>query len=505
VIKKYLTLFLSFIFFYSNAQIISTIAGNGTLGYSGDSGLAVQAQMNQPWNTAIDIHGNIFISDPENYRIRRVDKNGIITTVAGNGTSGYSGDGGLATAAQLSNFIRVAVDGSDNLYISDGVFHCIRKVNSQGIISTIAGTGNPGFTGDNGPSSSALLNTPNCVITDFSGNLYISDWNNSRIRLIDTNGIIKTIAGNGNIDFSGDNGLATNATFHSVWGLSVDRNGNLFLADGNNYRVRKIDTSGIITTIAGDGNIGSGGDGDGGLAVNAHLSYVIGVSADAFGNIYISDAGTNRIRKVNNAGIISTIAGNGSSGYSGDNGPADAAQISSDAGFITSDSLGNIYIADRGNHCIRKIVLQKPVIDSFSPHETYFGDSVIISGSGFTGTQSVSFGDSTAEYFYIKNDSIIIAFVGNGATGSISVTTYNGVTTKAGFTYIKTCFWNGSIDNAWENANNWDCGFVPDGNAIVVIDSGTVIVNSNTTVWGLVISPGASFTVNTPYNLTILH
>jgi len=300
--------------------IITTLAGNGTPGFTGDNGPATSAQLNSPNGVAVDSAGNVYISDFGNNRIRKVT-NGIITTVAGNGTPGYSGDNGPATSAQLNSPNGVAVDSAANVYTSDSGNSRIRKV-AGGVITTVAGNGTAGFSGDNGPATGAELNEPVGVASDTSGNLYISDKNRysdyGLVRKV-SNGIITTVAGNGTCCFSGDNGPATSAQIAVPYDVTVDSAGNLYIADGNNNRIRKVSNNGIITTVAGNGTPGFSGDN--GPATSAELNGPDGVAVDSAGNLYIADEGNYRIRKVSN-GVITTVAGNGTRGFSGDNGPA---------------------------------------------------------------------------------------------------------------------------------------------------------------------------------------
>jgi sugar lactone lactonase YvrE len=331
------------------AGIISTIAGNGIEGYSGDGGPATAAQLNKPSGVAVDSAGNIYIADVENHRIRKVTTTGIISTVAGE-TEGYSGDGGLATAAQLRLPYDVVFDSAGNRYIADS--NRIRKVTTAGIISTVAGVSINGFGGDGGLATAAKLGEPMGIAVDSTGNLYIADLHNHRIRMVTPTGIISTIAGNGNWGYTGDGGLATAAQLNNPSGMAVDSAGNLYIADSYNNRIRKVTTAGIISTVAGNGTEGYGDDA--GLATSARLHAPSGMAIDFSGNLYIADGGNNRIRKVTTAGIISTVAGNGNWGYSGDGSLATAAQFGSLDG-VAVDSVGNLYIADSYNSRIRKI------------------------------------------------------------------------------------------------------------------------------------------------------
>jgi len=281
----------------NDAHIIDTVAGNGTLGYSGDGGSADQTKLCYPYGVAVDASGNLYIADMDNCCIRKVDTSGIITTVAGNGTWGYSGNGGPADQAKLCYPHDVAVDGSGNIYIADTYNCCIRKVDTSGIITTVAGDGTEGYSGDGGPAVQAKLHDPCGVAVDGSGNIYIADTNNRCIRKVDTSGIITIVAGDGTEGYSGDGGPAVQAKLHDPCGVAVDGSGSIYIADTWNDCIRKVDTSGIITTVTGDGTWW-GYSGDGGPAAQAKLYNPYGVIIDASGNIYIADTYNHRIRKM---------------------------------------------------------------------------------------------------------------------------------------------------------------------------------------------------------------
>jgi len=360
----------------NDANVITTVAGNGLEGFSGDGGPATLATLYSPESVSIDSAGNMYIADTRNHRIRKVNTSGIITTVAGNGSGGFSGDGRLATQARLFYPTAVIVDSADNLYISDYENHRIRKVDPGGIITTIAGNGidlwdgSGGFSGDGGPATQAQLGYPASISMDSAGNIYFADIGNYRIRKVDTSGIITTVAGNGSWGFSGDGGLATQARMTHSWGLVVSNAGNIYINDYYNRRIRKVDASGIITTIAGNGISGFGGDG--GPATQAQLRSPGALAIDSVGNIYISDR--DRIRKVDTSGIITTVAGNGSWGFSGDGGPATQAQLR--AGGLAVDSAGNIFIADStalGNR-VRKVSRPGSMVQSGISGDIFFAD-----------------------------------------------------------------------------------------------------------------------------------
>jgi trimeric autotransporter adhesin len=328
------------------------VAGNGIQGYSGDGGPATSASLNMPAHVAVDVSGNIYIAENRN-RIRMVTKStGIITTVAGDGTYIYSGDGGPAIYAGLRFTGGIAVDASGNIYIADLGAHRVRMVTkSTGIITTVAGDGTRGYSGDGGPATSAILDSPNSVAFDASENMYILVEN--RIRIVTkSTGIITTVAGDGTNGYAGDGGLATSAGLTGPFGIAVDASGNIYIADSLSDRIRMVTKStGIITTVAGNGIRGYAGDG--GPATSAGLYYPNCIAVDASGNIYFQDGSTNRVRKVTkSSGIITTVAGNGIQGYSGDGGPATSASFDAPYGLAV-DASGTIYIPDIINHRVR--------------------------------------------------------------------------------------------------------------------------------------------------------
>jgi hypothetical protein len=343
------------------SQVINTVAGNGygagtgMSNYSGDGGPATAAEMGYTYGVAFDGHNNMYISDWGYGIIRKVNTSGIITSVAGTPTGGgYSGDGGPATAAELSSPQKVAFDHVGNMYIPDVLNNVIRKVDTFGIITTVVGSYTAGmtYTGDGGQATSAGLNFPNSVIFDPMGNLYISDGGNNAIRKVNTLGIISTIAGVGTTGYSGDGGQATLAKLNNPWGLAFDASGNLYFSDNGNNCIRRINSSGIITTVAGTGTGGYGGDG--GLATLAQLSGPYGICVDPRGNLYIADLYNVRVRMVDTSGIITTVAGTGAKGYSGDGGSPVLAKLN-DPSDVAFDGLGNLYIDDAYNNVIRAV------------------------------------------------------------------------------------------------------------------------------------------------------
>ncbi len=304
--------------------VTTTVAGGGT-GDLGDGGPATDATFSShPMRVTGDREGNLFVADAHHARIRRIDTaTGIIDTVAGCGIEGYSGDGGPAVHAQLASPHGTALDRHGNIYIADLKNDRIRKVDaSTGIITTVAGNGEHGYSGDGGPATEAMLASPIAVTASPKGDLYIADHRNSRIRKVDAaTGIIATVAGTGEQDFRGDGGPATQAAISLPRDVALDAAGTLYIADGANNRIRRVARNGTITTIAGTGRTEFSGDG--GPASKANLSMPYSIALDSDGNLYIVDTGNYRVRKIDaSTGIITTVAGNGSYGFSGDGGPA---------------------------------------------------------------------------------------------------------------------------------------------------------------------------------------
>lgn len=360
---------------------ITTVAGDGTAGYSGDGSAATSAELYSPFSTAIDKSGNLYIADQANNRVRMVTPSGTISTVAGNGTAGFMGDGAAATSAELNSPEGVAVDSSGNLYISDTENNVVRKV-SGGNITTFAGSNSlgPGYTGDGGVANGAQLDLPSGIAFDSNGNLYIADSANNAIRMV-SGANISTVAGNGTPSYQGDGGLATSATVNNPEGVALDSANNLYIADTSNSAIRKVTVStGIITTVAG--TITSGFSGDEGPAIGAQLDDPDGVAVDASGNIYIADRFNSRIRMVLTSGIIVTVAGmTGQPALVGDNGPATSALLFFPTGVLL-DGSGNVYVTDNENDAIRKLTLV-PGAPSIQP-------GGIISATDFGGAQAAA-------------------------------------------------------------------------------------------------------------------
>ncbi|MCC7496038.1 MAG: hypothetical protein IT160_00585 [Bryobacterales bacterium] len=332
--------------------VISTVAGRGSYTYGGDGGAAEAARLWQPSGVAVDAAGSVYIADTANHRIRRVNTAGEISTFAGTGTAGFGGDGKPAAAAQLNAPAAVAVDGAFNLYILDSGNQRIRKVTPEGIINTIAGTGLPGYAGDGGPALSAEFDSPSAMVIDGSGALWIADTGNHRVRRIGADGLIMTVAGNGIKDSSGDGGRAVDASLDSPRGLAVDEEGNLYIADTSNRRLRRVNSS---------GGIDAWGDGE--------WSVPVALALDADSGLLVADAGLQRIRRIDPGGSAATIAGDGQAGFAGDGGPAAQGRLNGPSSMAVLPS-GDILVADSANNRIRVLTpasAAAPVTSSGAP------------------------------------------------------------------------------------------------------------------------------------------
>ncbi|NDC43429.1 MAG: hypothetical protein EBZ77_18090, partial [Chitinophagia bacterium] len=332
---------------------INTIAGNGTASTSGDGGPAVSASLYNPGGVYYEpATGDIFLSEYTGSKIRKINSSGTISTYAGVGY-GYSGDGGPASAARFTNLIDVLGDGRGNLYVVDNSNQRIRKINSSGIVSTFAGTGRAGYSGDGGPATAAQIRDPNRLGIDPFGNVYIADANNNVIRKVDTNGIITTVAGNTTGSFAGDGGQATAASLHTPLGVGFDIAGNMYIADAGNNRIRKVAPNGIISTFAGYGTAGY--TGDGGAATAAAIDYPNGITVDRNCNVYFADWNRNVVRKITYNGYISTVVGTNVAGFAGDGGPATAARLNG-PNNLCFDPYMNLYIPEYYDNRIRQVV-----------------------------------------------------------------------------------------------------------------------------------------------------
>jgi hypothetical protein len=346
----------------SYSQTMSTYAGTGTASFTGDGGAATLATMRQPNGVATDAAGNVYVCDNANFRIRKITTAGVISTIAGTGATGYSAahEGVVATTAFINATGGIKVDGAGNIYFADLGNNIIRKISTTGIITTIAGTPPPavaGYSGDGGAATAAKLNAPYDVAVDAAGNVYIADQGNHCIRKITAAGTISTICGNGLIGLgaAGDGGPAVSAKLNYPHSLDVDAAGNIYISDYGNNRIRKINTAGTISTIVGAVGLPYGYTGDGGPATAARIYYPEGLDVDNAGNLYFCDWTNHAIRKVGTTGIINTIAGTGTSGSSGDGGLATLARLNRPTAVAVRASDGDVFIADNENNKVRRI------------------------------------------------------------------------------------------------------------------------------------------------------
>ncbi len=351
----------------STPLTITTVAGNGTAGPFGDGGPAVQAQLHHPEGVAVDLTGDLYLADSANNRIRKVVNPtvlhaDIITTIAGTGTSGFKGDGGLATRAELNGPSSIAIDPAGDIFIADSGNNRIREVLPSGRIQTVAGNGlcsSRTAVGNGLSAVRASLCVPSGVAVD-GNNLYISDTGHSEVRVVNrTTGVIQDFAGTGKLGYSGDGGKATAAELGLPMGLAVDAVHRVLIADSGDSVVREVLPGGTIRTFAGTGRFGYSGDG--GPATKARLNGPTGLGVDQGGNVYISDTLNNRLRQVDASGIISTSAGTGVFGFAGDGGPATRARLAGPNGDIAVNSAA-VYFADTGNQRIRGIFVGPPPV-----------------------------------------------------------------------------------------------------------------------------------------------
>lgn len=502
------------VFKINSNGILTVFAGNSRRGFSGDGGPAVSAQLYDPFGVALDASGDLYIADELNNRVRKVSLNGIITTVAGNGTAGFAGDGAAAVDAELHFPLNVAVDNAGNLYIGDQFNNRIRKVTPAGIISTFGGGGNAS-PGDGGPATSAVLAGPSGMAIDSQGNVYVAERYGMRLRKIAPDGTLSTVAGNGTQGFSGDGGPATSAQLYLPSDVTLDPTGNLYIADSGNNKIREVSSSGTITSIAPGngptgvaldhsgnlffadrfdyliqkitpinqvlvvaGNLAQSFSGDGGPATSAQMNLVTGIVVDSFGNLYIADELNGRVRRVSPSGVIGTLAsgfvtprslaldsagnvyvsdqggnkvfkvtpagvatavcGTGVQGYSGDGGAAINAQLSNPAGLAV-DASGNLFIADSGNNRIRKVtpagIVTTLIASDLPPGPVlFFGPQDIAVNSAGTlfianGTSILSVTPTGAVSTYVSQPSLDAGGMAFDAAGNLYVTnqTANGV------------------------------------------------------------------------------
>jgi len=479
------------IFKVDSTGTLICIAGTGRTGFSGDNGPAMSAQMSYPWGIAVDSAGSVYFTDRDSNNIRRV-ANGIITTFAGSAAAGFAGDGKAASAALFSGPSGLAFDAAGNLFVADTGNQRIRRIAPDGTVSTVAGTGEQGFSSDGVPALESDLNSPEGVAIDSAGNLYIADTQNQRVRIVAKDGTISTFAGNGYPGFSGDNGPATQATVFLPTDVAVDPSGNVYIADLGSSRIRMV-SKGNISTVAGsdeginpidgqaavsirfngptgvaadqagnvyftEGSIGSGsglgkGDfrvwkisagvatsaagnglksfsGDGSAAKAAQMNAPAGMTFDPAGNLYIADSGNNRVRMISPSGTITTVAGTGAPGFSGDFGPATAAQLNQPSS-VALDSSGNLYIADTANNRVR-VVLTDGIIRTLAGNgnAAFAGDGGPAELASLHGPRGVAV-DSSGNVFIADTLSLRVREVVVGSS-IIQTLAGNGLATFAG-------------------------------------------------------------------------
>jgi len=465
--------------FFVNAQIISTIAGEGS---GSDGGPALTAAIYDPAALVFDNAGNLYFSEELGNKVRKINISGVITTIAGTGSGGYSGDGGLAVDAELNQPIGLATDTLGNLFIAEAANHVIRKVDvSTGLISTVCGNGSPGFSGDGGLASLAVLNGPCDVKFDTYGNLYIACLGS--IRKINTSGIINTIAGVGtSYGDSGDGGLATDAEIEPC-NISIDTSGNIYMSDDQHLVIRKINIiTNIITHIAGDSSLGIY-NGDDISALSAHIDPE-GLILSNTGLLYIGDRANNRVRMIDIAGIIHTIAGDGIAGTTGDGEPANSAEIDWPAGLVF-DRCGNLYIAQIDEPRIRKVIFDStgtPAI-TISPNP---GDTVC-AGTSVTYLATVT-GSSTSAYKWLINGTVV------STTGSTyTYTPINGDSVRCVFAGTGLC--SGHADTVSSNTVHMVVApFVTP--TVTLSGAATAVLGSTVTVTAIIAGAGSSYSIN---------
>ena len=422
----------------NDSLIIYAYAGNGVNSNSGNGSAATIGQISHPSSVASDCEGNTYIADYDNGVVRKVDATGTISIFAGNGTIGYSGDGGAATAAELSTPTGIAIDGYGNVYISDYKNMVVRKVNTDGIISTFAGNGGHGYSGDGGLATSAELNYPVGLAVDNANNVYITDYLNSVIRKVNTSGIITTVAGNGTAGYSGNGGTAVSARLNNPRGVAVDAAGNMYIADYGNNVIRKVNASGIITTIAGNGSEGYSGDGN--MATAATLNNPWGIAVDGYNNIYFSELHNNVIRKVDSMGMISTIAGSYAlgEGFSGNGKEGITAQLDQPMG-ISINCTGNLFIADNANYTVR-------VLGTYNRAPFFTGGAAqTLYTFASAPSLSLNVNLAVTDYDTLQSETWSIASSPIGGTVSVSyaTSTTGNTLTPAGLTYTPNAGFTG--------------------------------------------------------------
>ncbi|MBI3951246.1 MAG: hypothetical protein HY314_12425 [Acidobacteria bacterium] len=435
---------------------ITTLAG----GNVGDGRVAAEALLNHPADVVVDAQGNIYVAEEFYDRVRRIDAvTGIITTVAGNGVSGFSGDGGQAINASLNKPEGIAVDAAGNLYIADFNNHRVRRVDPSGVITSVAGDGftdkdgNGRFRGDGGPATQASLSKPRGVAVDSLGNLYISDWGNNRIRKVDmASRVITTFAGDGKDTAAGDGGPASKASLNPA-GLAFDAMGNLYVADFSNHLIRKIEkATGNISTVAGDGSkvlcdlrndpcsCGFAGNGkfdaDSGPAKLLSLNFPQDVAVGVQGDVYIADTANHRVRRLTSDGMITTIAGTspvdryglGTGGYEGDSGPAIMAKFNRPTGAAV-DAAGNVIVADYENDRLR-VVDAAGMITALAGGPVSFGDGGPVAQAATYTPQAVAV-DAEGNVFFAEPATGRVRRI-DARTGMITTVAGNGIIEYSG-------------------------------------------------------------------------
>lgn len=406
--------------------IISAGTYSSGAGFSGDGSAPTAAQFNLPIAIALDSQHNLYVADANNFRIRKIS-GGKISTIAGSGQVGYSGDGGAATSASFDIPYGIAVDSAGNVYVSDTKNQIVRQVNTKGVINTFAGNNCCyGYFADGVAATdpTASLNNPVGLAIDSAGNLYIADLGDARVRVVSKAGIINTVAGGfpgtdpGSGQYGGDNGPAVPCNLNFPLGMAVDEQGNVYIADSENHRIRKVTPGGIITTVAGNGT--KGFSGDGGPATQAQLNRPWAVAVDSVGDIFIADYNNSRIREVNTSGIITTIAGGAGLGYSGDGGPALRASLSNPTG-LALDTNGNLYVADAANNVIRLLTPTAPAVSKGG----------VISASGFGAFSAVAPG-SWIEIYGTNLSLDERSWAASDFQGTTAPTTLDGTTVTIG-------------------------------------------------------------------------
>jgi hypothetical protein len=337
-------------------DLITRVAGTGTAGGSGDEGPATEAELSNPFAVAATAEGGFLIADSGNNEVRKVSAAGVITRVAGTGTAGNSGDEGLATDAELNDPLGVAAIADGGFLIADFLNNVVRKVSSTGVITRVAGTGTPGNSGDDGPATDAELNAPTSVAATADGGFLIADRENNVVRKVSSAGVITRVAGTGTAGNSGDDGLATDAELNGPICVAATADGGFLIADILNHEVRKVSSAGVITRAAGTGILGNSGDD--GLATDAEIGTPRSVAVTADGGFLIADNGSNVVRKVSSAGVITRVAGTGTPGNSGDDGLATEAELNNPLG-VAATADGGFLIADGGNNVVRKVALNE--------------------------------------------------------------------------------------------------------------------------------------------------